>query len=116
MPLLHCETLGDCIKSSFQDLYNKKTFTDVTLVCDDQTQLTAHKIVLSACSPMFMKMLQMSPDPNPVIYLAGVKQPDILSILQFMYLGQVTLAQDRVNHFVGVARWLQRGNTRRICK
>ena len=87
MPFLQCETLGDCIKSSFQDLYNKKTFTDVTLVCDDQTQLAAHKIVLIACSPMFKKILQMNPDPHPVIYLAGVNQSDILSILQFMYQG-----------------------------
>jgi len=107
MPFLHSETLGDCIKTSFQALYNNKTVTDVTLVCDDQTQLAAHKIVLSAMSPIFKEMLQSNPDPNPVIHLTGVRQADILSILQLMYLGQVTLPQGRLNHFLEVARGLQ---------
>jgi len=33
-------------------------FTDVTLVCEDLRQIQAHKVVLSACSAVFKRMLE----------------------------------------------------------
>ena len=54
---LNWKTYEAHIKKSFQNLLNEHVFSDVTLVCDDQTQLQAHKIVLSACSPVLKKVL-----------------------------------------------------------
>ena len=52
---LNWHTFSDHLKFMFKDLYQEGTYTDVTLVSDDQTQFKAHKIVLSACSPVFKK-------------------------------------------------------------
>ena len=41
------------IVSSYQDLLNEVNFSDVTLVCEEDHQIEAHKIILAACSPFF---------------------------------------------------------------
>ena len=35
-------------------------FADVTLVCEDKTQIEAHKIIISASSPFFKDVLYYS--------------------------------------------------------
>lgn len=42
--------------SEFGSLRNDEQFVDVTLCCDDQF-IKAHKVILSACSPYFKKIL-----------------------------------------------------------
>ena len=34
-----------------QDMRNDPDFSDVTLVCKDNQQIEAHKVILAACSP-----------------------------------------------------------------
>ena len=50
------DTFSEHINLMFKDLYQEAKHSDVTLVSDDQTQFKAHKIVLSACSPVFKKI------------------------------------------------------------
>ena len=76
----------------FKDLYEEEKHFDVTLVCDDQTQFKAHKIVLSACSPVFKKIIDNNPSQHPLIYLRGIQSYEMESILQFMYLGEGILS------------------------
>ena len=59
----------DHLRMVFRDLYEEGKHTDVTLVCDDQTQFKAHKIVLRACSPVFKKIIDNNPSQSPLIYL-----------------------------------------------
>jgi hypothetical protein len=47
------------VLSTFRSLKEEEDFIDVTLSCEDQ-QYTAHKVVLSACSPYFRKLLKVS--------------------------------------------------------
>ena len=44
--------------NSYKDLRSDKDFTDVTLVCDDNQQIEAHKFILSACSPFFSSLFR----------------------------------------------------------
>ena len=60
----------DC---KFRNLVKERHFADVTLVSDDQIQIPAHKIVLSASSPVLKKLLLDNPHPHPMIFLNGVK-------------------------------------------
>ena len=39
------------LKSILKHLFETEEFADVTLVCDDQIQIPAHKLVLSSHSP-----------------------------------------------------------------
>ena len=57
-----------CIKSTFQDLRDEKDFMDVTVSCDGE-QVKAHKVILSACSDTFRKLLKKNPAQHPVIVL-----------------------------------------------
>jgi len=94
------------ISSSFQDLRHDEDFFDVTLACDN-SQLKAHKVILSACSPFFRSVLKKNPHQHPLLYLKGVKYEEILQVLDFMYHGEVNVAQDDLNSFLSVAEDLQ---------
>jgi len=45
--------------------------------------------------------------PNPYIYLRGVSYSDLVSILDFIYNGEVNVAQEDLNSFLAVAEELQ---------
>jgi hypothetical protein len=46
------------ILSSFRHLRDEEDFVDVTLACDG-CSFSAHKVVLSACSPYFRRLLKV---------------------------------------------------------
>ena len=54
------------ILKSFRELRNEEDFYDVTIVSDDQKQLSAHKVVLSASSEYFKNILKQNKHPNPL--------------------------------------------------
>jgi len=94
------------ISGAFKELRNEKEFFDVTLACDDD-QLQAHKVILSACSPFFRNILRRNKHDHPLLYLKGVKYADLVSVLNFMYQGQVNVAQEELNSFLAVAEELR---------
>ena len=95
------------VSSAFKLLREEKDFFDVSLVCEDSGQVEAHKVVLAACSPFFKEVLRRNPHQHPLIYLKGVKFSDLASILNFMYLGEASIAQDDLNKFLAVSEELQ---------
>ena len=91
---------------AFRELREDKDFFDVTLACDDE-QLQAHKVILSACSPFFRTVLRRNRHEHPLLYLKGVKYADLVSVLNFMYHGEVNVAQEELNSFLAVAEDLK---------
>jgi len=94
------------ISSAFRELRDDKDFFDVTLACDDE-QIQTHKVILSACSPFFRNILRRNPHQHPLLYLKGVKYTDLQSVLNFMYHGEVNIAQEELNSFLAVAEDLR---------
>jgi len=94
------------ISNAFQELRDDKDFFDVTLACDDE-QIQAHKVILSACSPFFRNILRRNPHQHPLLYMKGVKYTDLQSVLNFMYHGEVNVAQEELNSFLAVAEDLR---------
>jgi hypothetical protein len=94
------------ISSAFRELREDKDFFDITLSCDDE-QIQAHKVILSACSPFFRNVLRCNPHQHPLLYLKGVKYTDLQSVLNFMYHGEVNVAQEELNSFLAVAEDLK---------
>jgi len=94
------------ISLAFRELREEKDFFDVTLACDD-SQVQAHKVILSACSPFFRNVLRRNPHQHPLLYLKGVKYKELLSVLNFMYMGEVNVAQEELNSFLAVAEDLR---------
>jgi len=94
------------ISGAFRELRDDKDFFDVTIACEDE-QLQAHKVILSACSPFFRNILRRNQHQHPLLYLKGVKYTDLQSVLNFMYHGEVNVAQEELNSFLAVAEDLR---------
>jgi len=105
---LNWHTYSDHLRELMETLMNTNKSADVTLICNDKTKFRAHKFVLSACSPVFQSIIDELPNKDgSCIYLRGVESKEMKSILQFMYLGQATIYQDRMNEFLDVAKSLE---------
>lgn len=84
----------------------EKEFVDVTLGVEGK-KLPAHKMLLSACSPYFRELLKGNPCQHPIIVLRDIKYDDLTSLLQFMYNGEVNVAQEQLNSFLKTAESLK---------
>ena len=73
--------------STLKSLWKNEDFLDVTIACDDD-QIDAHKVILSAASPFFQKILKRNPHSHPLIYLRGTAKKDVQSLLDFIYSGE----------------------------
>ena len=65
------------------------------------------QVILSACSPFFRTVLRRNRHEHPLLYLKGVKYADLVSVLNFMYHGEVNVAQEELNSFLAVAEDLK---------
>jgi len=94
------------ISGTFREIREEKDFLDCTLSCGSR-QIQAHKLILSACSPFFRSILRQNPHQHPLLYLKGVEFTDLQAVLNFMYHGEVNVAQEELNSFLSVAEDLQ---------
>jgi len=110
---LRWNDFADNVSGAFKELRAESDFFDVTLACSDSGSRTlqAHKVILSACSNFFKSTFRQQSNankhPNPYIYLRGVTYTDLTSILDFIYNGEVNVAQEDLNSFLAVAEELQ---------
>ena len=82
----------DIAQTSFRDLKNDKDFMDVTLACEDQS-VQAHKVILSACSPFFKRLLKTHTHPQPLVYLRRIKFVNLTAMVDFIYTGDVSICK-----------------------
>ncbi|XP_026469630.1 protein abrupt-like [Ctenocephalides felis] len=94
------------ILSSFRRLRDEEDFVDVTLACEG-CSFTAHKVVLSACSPYFRRLLKANPCEHPIVILRDVRGEDMESLLRFMYHGEVHIGHEQLPDFLKTAQLLQ---------
>ena len=92
-----------CVINSFKDLLSEKDFLNVTLVSEDDQKRKAHKVVISACSPVLKNILLRNPHQHPLVYLSGVKYQELRCLVNFMYLGQAQVRQDDLDIFMNIA-------------
>ena len=92
---------------TFKDLLSDQNFSDVTLVCDDAETIQAHKVILSACSPFFSRILTKNQHNHPLVYLSDVNLNDLKAIVNFMYLGQTNVEQENLQRFLKIATKFQ---------
>ena len=104
---LHWDTFSENLQMMFKELHEEGKHSDVTLVCDDKTQFKAHRMVLSACSPVFKRILINNPSEHPLIYLCGIQNYQMKSILQLMYLGEGNFCSERIEEIIKFAEDLE---------
>ena len=95
------------LNSAFGGLRNDKEFSDVTLACEDGTQIETHKVILASSSPFFMEILKRNKHPHPLIYMRGIKAEELVAIVDFLYFGEANVNQESLDAFLGLAEELR---------
>ncbi|XP_022816489.1 protein abrupt-like [Spodoptera litura] len=94
------------IVSALDSLKCSEDLVDVTLTCEGRN-IKAHKVILSACSPYFRNVFKENPCQHPVIILKDVSADDIVSLLSYMYQGEVFIEESKLSSFLHTAALLQ---------
>ena len=98
-------TFSGELEMLLQEMYNNSQGKDVTLVCDDKVKLLAHRVILTAFSPVFKEILTDS--SIHCIYLKGIAHQQIEQILQFLYFGTVSVVKDDLSNLLKAATYLE---------
>ena len=91
----------------FGELTNDEEFSDVTLACEDGTQVEAHKVILATSSPFFMEVLKRNKHSHPLIFMRGVKADTLVAIIDFLYFGEANVCQENLDSFLALAEELR---------
>ena len=100
-------TYSDHLKSMMKELMMDADFSDVTFVTEDKKRIKANISILSACSPIFKDILKKEKNSSQIMYLRGIQFSEIESIMQFIYLGEATFYEERMDEFIAVAKSLE---------
>ena len=108
---LKWENFQSNASNSFGLLRNEEYLHDVTLVGDDHQQVSAHRLVLSACSEYFKDIFKYNSKPNahPILCLSGVSSEDLNNVMDYIYNGEIQLYQASLQRFLDVAQRLKLG-------
>ena len=93
------------VATAFENVRISQDFTDVTLVGEDY-ELEAHRLVLSSGSDFFQRVLSRTKHHHPFVYLKGIPQVNVESILSFLYCGEATVSREGLEQFILTAKEL----------
>ena len=79
----------------------------LTLVSDDQKQMSAHKLILSSCSEYFRNILKQNNHQNPLLCLDGITFSDLNNVMDYIYYGEVNVYQEDLERFLKIAERLR---------
>ena len=95
------------ISSSFSDLRKEQDFSDVTLTCDGNQQIQAHKVVLAASSSFFRRVLKLNNNLHHLLYMRGMNTSQLSDVVDFIYHGEVNIFQEDLDSFLALAEELE---------
>ena len=95
------------VATSLDSLRKEGDFFDVTIVSQDQTAVQAHKVILSACSPLLRNILRMNKHQHPLIYLNGIESAYLKMVVDYIYMGEIQVPSKNIYDFLNVADKLQ---------
>ncbi|XP_042884786.1 protein abrupt-like isoform X4 [Penaeus japonicus] len=90
----------------FSELLTSEALVDVTLATDGH-YIHAHKLVLSACSVYFKDLFGANPCKHPIVILKDIRIDDLKTVIDFIYRGEVNVAQDRLQDVLRTAESLR---------
>ena len=97
------DSYEDFNRNLLSELYSTNKFADITLISDDQVPIKVHKFVLSFHSKVFKNLFEN--DINQTcIYLRGVSNTELRTVLQFLYLGEAVVPHERLTESISVAQ------------
>ena len=91
------------VSKTFSQLRQQTELFDVTLVSSDQKPVSAHRLILSACSEFFKNIFYSNTHTHPLLYLDGVNFAEVNLMLDYVYYGEVKVYQEYLDRFLEVA-------------
>ena len=88
---------------TIRNLFEEKHFADVTILTEDCVEMKLHQIILAAGSAFFREILTRITQRNPLLYLKGIKEKELRSIVEFIYLGQTEVNKGDLDNFMEAA-------------
>lgn len=88
-------------------LVKMENYVDCTLYVDGNVQFKAHRVVLAANSPYFQSILQAVPNDHCSILCPGVSSVEMRTLLEYMYSGEVNVAQSEIPRIMKIAEQLE---------
>ena len=104
---LSWHTFSSHLAEVSRELYQEKYFSDVTLLSEDLIAVEAHRMVLSAASPVLRNVLRINPTVRTQLFLKGIKHQQLDSLLKFIYQGEVQVPSGEISSFLKAGRELE---------
>jgi len=102
---LRWNSFEEDVRGVYKEIRELSDFSDVTLLCEDG-EVEGHRVLLAAASPLLRALLREH-QHRPSLRLAGLHLSTLRNILDFIYLGEVSLGQEELATFLTTARGLQ---------
>ena len=104
--------MSTVIKIDTLDLLNQRSkellsilennqFLDVTLLTETE-EISAHKLILSAASPVLRRIFERSSERHPIVFMKGSKPQHIRALLDYIYKGEVLVESRDLNDFINL--------------
>ncbi|KAK2711667.1 protein tramtrack, beta isoform-like isoform X3 [Artemia franciscana] len=87
-------------------LLSSETLVDATLVAEGKS-IRVHRVVLAACSTYFQDIVDLHQDKSLVIFLKDVKYVELQALVDYMYRGEVRVAQNSLASLIRTAESLK---------
>ena len=94
-------------KESLKELRHDQDYLDVTLACEGDFQVDAHKIILSMGSNFFSEIFKKSKNKIAFVFLKGINQTQLKNLMNFLYNGEAKMERDDLNDFFKISKELQ---------
>jgi hypothetical protein len=88
-------------------LRKDEDFSDVTLTCDGDTRIEAHRVILAGSSKFFSRILKQQQHPHPLLYMRGMTAGQLSAVVDFIYHGEANIFQEDLDGFLALAEELQ---------
>ncbi|KAB7501059.1 Broad-complex core protein isoform 6, partial [Armadillidium nasatum] len=92
--------------SAFTNLRLQNAFCDVT-VCSRGNYFPAHRLILAAFSDYFKEILEETPCKHPFILVQNANGEDLKALLDFIYVGEISVESERMESFLKLAQNLE---------
>ena len=101
------ESIGN-LPNTFKSLWESRLTSGNVTLCIGNELILAHKLVLASSSIYFKEILEWNPSENPFIVLDKDLNLDwLMKCIEFMYLGQIDIQEEKVDDFLKVAKYLK---------
>ena len=90
----------------YNELLESQEMSDITLACDG-FEIGVHKTIISASSLFLREIIRKSKHASQYIYLRGVSQESLKTLLKFIYLGEATARTENLQNLIEAGNELQ---------